>query len=113
MSSSRRSSRCARTRFFTPRSESTGGRGLKVADKTETLKMFVDGRWVDSEGGETFEARSPATGELSAQRPKGTRADASHAVEAAHRARAAMAGLGAFERAPLLHRIADVMEHRR
>ena len=86
---------------------------MKVADKTETLKMFVDGRWVDSEGGETFEARSPATGELIAQLPKGTRADASHAVEAAHRARAAMAGLGAFERATLLHRIADVMEHRR
>src|SRR6202047_301396 len=64
MSNSRRSSRCARTRFSTPRSESTGGRRLKVADKVETLKMFVDGRWVDSEGGETFEARSPATGEV-------------------------------------------------
>ena len=50
---------------------------MKVADKVETLKMFVDGRWVESEGGETFEARSPASGEVIAQLPKGTRADAS------------------------------------
>src|ERR1700737_2371168 len=113
MRSSRRSSRCAKTRFSAPRSEANGGRGLKVAEKVETLKMFVDGRWVDSEGGETFEARSPATGEVIAHLPKGNRADASRAVEAAHRARPAMASLGAFDRATLLHRIADVMEKRR
>ena len=86
---------------------------MKVADKVETLKMFVDGRWVDSEGGETFEARSPASGEVIAQLAKGTRADASRAVEAAYRARPAMASLGAFDRATLLHRIADVMDKRR
>lgn len=86
---------------------------MKVADQLETLKMFVDGRWVDSEGGETFEARSPATGELIAHLPKGTRADASRAIEAAHRARPTMDSLGAFDRARLLHRIADVMEQRR
>ena len=47
---------------------------MKVADRVETLKMFVDGRWIDSEGGESFEARSPATGEVIARLPKGTRA---------------------------------------
>src|SRR3979490_2189222 len=99
MSSSRRSSRGARGLGAAARSESTGGRGLKVADKVETLKMFVDGRWVDSEGGETFEARSPATGEVIAYLPKGTRADAGRAVEAAYRARPGMASLGAFDRA--------------
>jgi succinate-semialdehyde dehydrogenase/glutarate-semialdehyde dehydrogenase len=86
---------------------------MKVVDRTETLQMFVGGHWVDSEGGETFEAVSPATGEVIARLPKGTRADASRAVEAADRARPAMAGMGAFERAALLHRIADVMERRR
>src|SRR5437763_316376 len=75
--------------------------------------MFVGGRWVYSESEATFEAVSPATGEVIATLPKGTRADAARAVEAAHRARAAMAGLGAFERATLLHRVADVMESRR
>jgi acyl-CoA reductase-like NAD-dependent aldehyde dehydrogenase len=86
---------------------------MNVVEKTQTLKMFVGGRWVDSESGETFEAVSPATGEVIATLPKGTRADAAHAVEAAHRARAAMAELGAFDRAALLHRVAEVMETRR
>jgi len=86
---------------------------MKVVAKTERLQMFVGGRWVDSEGGETFEASSPASGEVIASLPKGTRADAGRAVEAADRARPAMAGLGAFERAALLHRVADVMERRR
>src|SRR5437660_2274586 len=86
---------------------------MKVVEKTQTLKMFVGGRWIDSESGETFEAASPATGEVIATLPKGTRADAAHAVETAHRARAAMASLGAFERAALLHRVADVMDRRR
>jgi succinate-semialdehyde dehydrogenase/glutarate-semialdehyde dehydrogenase len=86
---------------------------MKVVEKTQTLKMFVGGRWVDSESGETFEAISPATGEVIATLPKGTRADAARAVEAAHQARAAMAGLGAFERAALLHRVAEAMERHR
>src|SRR5437660_12702587 len=76
-------------------------------------KMFVDGKWVESESGEFFDADSPATGEIIAQVPLGTRADASRAVEAAHRARAALAGLKGFERSRRLHRIADAIEHRR
>src|SRR6266849_4870550 len=86
---------------------------MKVVEKTQTLKMFVGGRWIGSESGETFEAISPATGEVIATLPKGTRADAARAVEAAHQARAAMAGLGAFDRAALLHRIAEAMERQR
>src|SRR5207244_3143744 len=75
-------------------------------------KMFVDGKWVESESGEYFDADSPATGEIIAQVPKGTRADAQRAVEAAHRARAAMAGLKGFERSKRLHRIAEAIEKR-
>src|SRR5207247_1034348 len=76
-------------------------------------KMFVDGRWVESESGELFDADSPATGEVIAQVPKGTRADAQRAVEAAHRARAAMAQLKGFERSKRLHKIAEAIEKRR
>jgi len=86
---------------------------MKVVEKTQTLKMFIAGNWVDSEAGETFEATSPASGDVIAQIPKGTRADASRAVEAAHRARSETASLGAFDRPALLHRIADAMEQRR
>ena len=42
-------------------------------------KMFVDGKWTESESGQLFEATSPATGQVIAQVPKGTRADAQRA----------------------------------
>ncbi len=76
-------------------------------------KMFVDGKWVESESGELFDADSPATGEVIAQVPKGTRADADGAVEAAHRARGEMARLKGFERSKRLYRIAEAIERRR
>src|SRR5438046_6911001 len=76
-------------------------------------KMFVDGEWVGSESGRTFDAVSPATGAVIAQVPEGTRADARQAVEAAHNARSAVAGLKGFERSRRLHRIADAIERRR
>src|SRR2546429_8596003 len=75
-------------------------------------KMFVDGKWVESESGQLFDADSPATGEIIAQVPKGTRADAQRAVEAAHRARAAMAKLQGLERSKRLHRLAEAIEKR-
>ncbi len=75
-------------------------------------KMFVDGKWVESESGQLFDADSPATGEVIARVPKGTRADAQRAVEAAYRARAAMARLKGFERAKRLHKIAEAIEKR-
>ena len=86
---------------------------MKVVEKIQTLKMFVGGQWVGSESGESFEASSPATGEVIASLPKGTRADAERALEAASAARSATAALGVFDRAALLHRVADVMETRR
>jgi acyl-CoA reductase-like NAD-dependent aldehyde dehydrogenase len=73
-------------------------------------KMFVDGKWVESESGQTFDAVSPATGETIASVPKGTRADAQRAVVAAHKARQAMADLKGFARSARLHRIADSIE---
>src|SRR3984893_13176646 len=76
-------------------------------------KMFVDGTWVESESGQTLDAISPATGETIAQVPKGTRADARRAIEAAHRAKPAMAGLKGFARSGRPYRIADEIERRR
>jgi acyl-CoA reductase-like NAD-dependent aldehyde dehydrogenase len=76
-------------------------------------KMFVDGEWVESESAEHFDADSPATGEVIAQVPQGTRVDAQRAVEAAHRSRAAMARLKGFERSKRLHRVAEAIARRR
>ena len=79
----------------------------------DVRKMFVDGKWTESESGELFEAISPATGAGIGQVPQGTRADVGRAVEAAHRARSAMAALKGFERSRRLHRIAAAIERRR
>src|SRR3979409_2050959 len=76
-------------------------------------KMFVDGQWTESERGQLLEGTSPPTGEVIAQVPKGTRADAQRAVEAAHHARSSMAKLKGFERSKRLHKIADAIERRR
>jgi acyl-CoA reductase-like NAD-dependent aldehyde dehydrogenase len=76
-------------------------------------KMFVDGRWVESESGKSFDADSPATGEVIAQVQEGTRADAQNAVEAAHRAKREMARLRGFERSRRLHHVAEVIHARR
>jgi len=76
-------------------------------------EMFVDGRWTGSVSDETFVADSPATGEKIADVPKGTRADAQLAIEAANRAADAWSRTTAFERAAFMHRVADVVEQRR
>ena len=74
--------------------------------------MFIDGKWVESESGEHFDADSPATGEIIGQLPKGTRADAQRAIEAAHRAKREMSRLKGFERSKRLHAVADEIERR-
>src|SRR5690242_20869433 len=85
---------------------------MTISVARNTKKMFIDGKWVESESGEHFDADSPATGEIIAQVPKGTRADAQRAVEAAHRARKDMAGLKGFDRSKRLHSIAAAIEER-
>ena len=75
--------------------------------------LFVDGRWTGSQSGETFAATSPATGEVIAPVAKGGRPGAVLAVEAAHRARPALAALKGFERSRRLLKIADAIERRR
>src|SRR4051794_22838758 len=75
--------------------------------------MFVDGRWTQSLSGETFTADSPATGEPIGEVPQGSREDARRAIAAANDATTAWSRTTAFERAALMHRVADVIETRR
>ncbi len=81
---------------------------------TQTVqKMFVGGSWQPSASGETFEATSPATGEVIATVPQGDRADATKAIEAARAAVDGWARLTAFERAAKMHAVGDLIESRR
>jgi acyl-CoA reductase-like NAD-dependent aldehyde dehydrogenase len=81
---------------------------------THTVQqMFFGGSWQSSSTGETFEATSPATGELIATIPQGDRTDATRAIDAARAAADGWARLTAFERAAKMHAVGDVIEGRR
>jgi acyl-CoA reductase-like NAD-dependent aldehyde dehydrogenase len=81
---------------------------------TSTVQeMFFGGRWQPSASGETFEATSPATGELIATVPQGDRDDAKRAIDAARGAADGWARLTAFERAARMHAVGDLIEARR
>jgi acyl-CoA reductase-like NAD-dependent aldehyde dehydrogenase len=76
-------------------------------------RMFIDGDWHDAASGATVEATSPATGESLGPVADGSRDDARRAIAAAQAAFPAWAARTGFERAELLHRVADACERRR
>jgi acyl-CoA reductase-like NAD-dependent aldehyde dehydrogenase len=76
-------------------------------------RMFIDGEWCDAASGATIEATSPATGESLGDVAWGDRGDAQRAIAAARAAFPAWEARTAFERAAMLHRIADACERRR
>jgi acyl-CoA reductase-like NAD-dependent aldehyde dehydrogenase len=76
-------------------------------------QMFVGGSWQPGKSGETFEATSPATGELIGRIPQGDRGDAQRAIAAARDAADGWARLTAFERAAKMHAVGDLIESRR
>jgi len=78
-----------------------------------TQQMFVGGDWQPSATGETFDATSPATGELIGAIPQGDRDDARRAITAARGAADGWARLTAFERAAKMHAVGDLIEARR
>jgi betaine-aldehyde dehydrogenase len=57
-----------------------------MATAVKTHKMFINGEWVESAGGQTREIRSPATGELMGVVQEGVAADVDRAADAAAKA---------------------------
>jgi acyl-CoA reductase-like NAD-dependent aldehyde dehydrogenase len=77
-----------------------------------TTRMFIDGEWCDAAAGATVEATSPATGESLGSVAEGDREDAQRAIAAANAAFPSWSARTGFERAALLHRVADACERR-
>jgi aldehyde dehydrogenase (NAD+) len=75
-------------------------------------RLLIDGRWVDSASGKTFETLNPATGEVIAQVAEGDREDVDRAVKAARKAfeGGPWRRMDARERGKILYRLADLME---
>jgi len=78
----------------------------------QPYKMFVDGEWVSSESGATYDVINPATTEVIAKVPKGDAKDAARAVDAAREAfdKGRWPRMAPAERAGLILKLADVIE---
>lgn len=79
----------------------------KKTGSTRRFMMYIDGKWVESESGETFDVVSPASGEIIGTFPKGTAEDGKHAVEVAVAAQERIARMPTAERCKLGVRITE------
>lgn len=76
----------------------------------DTYKMFIGGKWVDAQSGETFDDFNPYTGDVYAKVAKGDAADADKAMAAAYQARQEWAGTPPIARAQILNKAAQILE---
>ena len=72
-------------------------------------QCYIDGAWVDADGGETIAVDNPATGEKLGTVPRMGAAETRRAIDAADRALPAWRAMTAKERAAILRRWADLM----
>lgn len=77
-----------------------------------TKKLFINGQWVESVSGKTFETKNPATGEVITTVYEAQEADIDRAVKAAREAfdNGPWSKLTASERSRLIYKLADLME---
>lgn len=77
------------------------------------MKMQINGKIAGACGGECFDVKNPATGELLEQVPKGTEADISLAVEAAESAFEGWASTSPQQRGMVFYRAAGLIRQRK
>jgi len=75
-------------------------------------KMYIDGKWVDSSSGKTFEDHNPFSGDVYANVPAGTAEDARSAIDAAKAAFPEWAATPPAAKRQIFLKAADVMESR-
>jgi len=91
---------------------------VATAERLETQlaagaqRHLIDGKWVESSSGETFETLNPATGEVLARAPRGNAVDIDRAVTAARKAfsNPGWRRMNANDRTKLLLKLADLIE---
>jgi aldehyde dehydrogenase (NAD+) len=90
----------------------TGAKSTFPRVKVKQTKMLIDGKWVDSHSGKTFETINPATGDVIAHVAEGHKADIDKAVKAARKAfdKGPWRKMNARERGRLLYKLADLIE---
>ena len=77
---------------------------------TSKFKLFINGEWVTSESGETYQRVNPADpGEVLGEFQKGNAEDAKKAIEAAQTAFEAWSETSAPKRAEYLFKVAQLL----
>jgi len=85
----------------------------QVLSALPPMKLFIGGRWTDSDSREKLDVVSPATGELLAKIPQASATDVNRAVESARKAWDGWRLTPPFARAAACHRIADrILAHK-
>ncbi len=77
-----------------------------------TQKLYIDGRYQESTGNETFDAINPANGEVIATLPNATAEDVDLAVSAARQGQKVWAAMTAMQRSRILRRAVDILRER-
>ena len=92
----------------------TGPSILGTATRTKVYKNFIDGEWVESSTGQTFEDRNPAdTREVVGIFQRSGKEDVDHAVAAAKQAFTKWRLIPAPRRAEIIYRAADMLMERK
>ncbi|XP_028556579.1 aldehyde dehydrogenase family 2 member C4-like [Dendrobium catenatum] len=83
-----------------------------VGFKIQFTKLFINGQFVDSVSGKTFETRDPSNGEVIASVAEGDKADVDLAVKAARNAfdNGAWPRMSGYERGRIMMKFADLIE---
>ena len=79
----------------------------------ESYKMLIDGQWVDSEIGESFDVIDPATEEPFATVPRATKGQVQQALEAAERAFPQWSALSPERRGAFLWKASHILDSRK
>jgi aldehyde dehydrogenase (NAD+) len=89
-----------------------GAKAAKLPVPIRQTKMLIDGKWLDSTSGRTFETINPSTGQVLAHVAEGEKPDVDKAVKAARHAfeKGPWRKMNARERGRLLYKLADLVE---
>ncbi len=76
-------------------------------------KMYINGQWVSSNDGSTFDVFNPANGDKIGEVANGDRNDAQKAIEAARQAFGRWSGITAYQRSEYLYKAYQLMMEKR
>ncbi len=79
----------------------------------KNLKMYINGKFVDSKSGKWIDVLNPSTEEVIARQPEGTKEDVEEALDAARKAQKAWEKTPAIQRAEYLLKMAQGIRDRR